>query len=94
MYPQTTQQALIPERLVALRYGVSARTLPRWDQIPALRFPPPIYVNGRRYREVAALDRWDIENSRKAAAWPATPRTGRPRKAKPSPKPEAAAGEA
>jgi hypothetical protein len=94
MFPQTTKQALLPDRLVAVRYGVSTRTLARWDTIPALGFPPPIYVNGRRYREPEALSAWDIENSRRAGARPASPRTGRPPKAKPSSKPEAAAREA
>jgi hypothetical protein len=43
-------------------------TLRRWDKNPALGFPPPIYVNNRRYRDEDALDAWDRKNSRQAAA--------------------------
>jgi hypothetical protein len=59
--------ALIPERLVAERYGVCTRTLKRWDLTPGLRFPPPIIIRLRRYRELVALDAWDRRNSRAAA---------------------------
>jgi hypothetical protein len=59
---------LIPDRRTAERYGVHIRTLSRWDKTPDLSFPPPVYLRGRRYREAAALDQWDLENSRKAAA--------------------------
>jgi hypothetical protein len=73
-------QTLIPDRCVAERYSVHRRTLARWDATPELGFPPPIYVRGRRYREVAALDEWDKENSRKAASTqgsrPASPNLG------------------
>jgi hypothetical protein len=60
---------LIPDSVVAKeRYHVHAYTLRRWDEKPDLGFPPPVYVNGRRYREVAKLDAWDRKNSREAAA--------------------------
>jgi hypothetical protein len=60
---------LIPDPVVAReRYCVHPYTLRRWDQNPALGFPPVIMVNGRRYREVEALDIWDRKNSREAAA--------------------------
>ena len=62
------KQVLISDRDVAReRYRVHPHTLRRWDKNLALEFPPPVYVNGRRYREVAALDRWDLKNSREAA---------------------------
>lgn len=58
---------LIPDVIVAReRYRVHPHTLRRWDKKPALDFPPPIYVNGRRYREAKALDAWDRKNSREA----------------------------
>jgi hypothetical protein len=51
---------LAPDRQVAKqRYHVVVRTLERWDADPKLGFPPPIYIRGRRYREIAALDKWD-----------------------------------
>jgi len=59
---------LIPDGVVAReRYHVHPQTLRRWDKNSALEFPPPIYVNNRRYRDAAALDAWDRKNSREAA---------------------------
>lgn len=59
---------LISDPVVAReRYHVHPVTLRRWDKNPALGFPPPIYVNNRRYRDEAALDAWDLKNSREAA---------------------------
>lgn len=55
--------ALLPDPQVARRYSVSTRQLPRWDDDPDLRFPPPIYINGRKYRDVEALDAWDKERA-------------------------------
>ena len=58
----------IPDGGVAReRYHVHPHTLRRWDKNPALKFPPPIYMNGRRYRDVEKLDAWDQKNSREAA---------------------------
>ena len=63
------KQVLIPDRDVAReRYRVHPYALRRWDKNPALDFPPPVYVNGRRYREAEALEAWDRKNSREAAA--------------------------
>ena len=62
------QPTLIPDRRAAERYGVHIRTLVRWDKTPGLNFPRPVYLRGRRYRVAAALEQWDLENSRKAAA--------------------------
>ena len=45
------KQVLISDRDVAReRYRVHPHTLRRWDKNLALDFPPPVYVNGRRYR--------------------------------------------
>jgi hypothetical protein len=63
-----TKPVLIADARVAERYNVSTRTLTRWDQIPDLGFPPPVYIRDRRYRELAKLELWDRLNSRKAAA--------------------------
>jgi hypothetical protein len=63
-----TMSKLIPDGVVAReRYHVHPHTLRRWDKNPALKFPPPIYMNGRRYRDVEKLDAWDRKNSREAA---------------------------
>jgi hypothetical protein len=61
----------LPDPLVAKRYGVSGRTLRRWDQDPSLEFPAVIIVNSRRYRELAALEEWErrtAANARSAKA--------------------------
>jgi hypothetical protein len=66
---ETRKPVLIPDSIVAKeRYRVHPCTLRRWDEKPELDFPPPIYVNGRRYREADKLDAWDRKNSREAAA--------------------------
>ena len=58
---------LLPDRLVAQRYDVVVRTLERWDTVPGLGFPPPVYIRRRRYRSVEALDQWDRANTRRVA---------------------------
>jgi hypothetical protein len=66
---ETAKRVLIPDPVVAReRYRVHPHTLRRWDKNPALGFPTPVYVNGRRYREAEKLDDWDRKNSREAAA--------------------------
>jgi hypothetical protein len=65
---ESRKPVLIPDSVVAReRYHVHPHTLRRWDAKPGLGFPPPIYVNGRRYREAEKLDIWDRNNSRAAA---------------------------
>ena len=60
-----SKPGLLPDRLVAeQRYHVVVRTLERWDRTPGLGFPPPIRINGRRYRSVTELDAWDLANAR------------------------------
>lgn len=62
----------LPTRKVCERYGVVSRTLERWDQRPELGFPPPEYINGRKYRDEAALDEFDRRCSALAASGQAT----------------------
>jgi hypothetical protein len=59
---------LLPERQVAERYGVVPRTLFRWDLDPALGFPRPIYIRGRRFRVEAELDKFDLARSAASGA--------------------------
>jgi hypothetical protein len=61
----------LPDPLVAKRYSVNPRTLRRWDEDASLDFPPVILINGRRYRELAALEAWErrtAANARSAKA--------------------------
>jgi hypothetical protein len=60
---QKTGDELLPDPLVAKRYNVSTRTLPRWDGNPALGFPPPIRINQRKYRRVRDLEQWERERA-------------------------------
>lgn len=46
---------LIPDAQVADTLGVCIRTLARWDARPELGFPPPVRMNGRKYRRLGAL---------------------------------------
>jgi hypothetical protein len=57
--PDHPARALLPERLVAERYGVCTRTIDRWGKDPAVGFPPLVVIRKRRYRDLAQLDRWD-----------------------------------
>jgi hypothetical protein len=58
---------LIPDARVAERYGVSTRTIPRWDADPDLGFPDPVVINGRRYRRRADLERFERAHIRSRA---------------------------
>jgi regulator of protease activity HflC (stomatin/prohibitin superfamily) len=59
--------ALLPERIVAERYGKHIRTLKRWDQTPGLGFPPPIVIRKRRYRDADAIAAWEKAQAAKSA---------------------------
>ena len=52
-------QALLPARWVRERYRISGRTLSRWLRAPALSFPTPLVINGRRYFDEASLIEWE-----------------------------------
>jgi hypothetical protein len=54
-----SNEQLIPDRKVANRYGRSLMALWRWDQKPELGFPPPIRINGRKYRKLSELVAWE-----------------------------------
>jgi predicted DNA-binding transcriptional regulator AlpA len=47
---------LVPEAQVLREFGVSAMTFWRWDRDPALNFPPPVKIRGRKFRYRAALE--------------------------------------
>jgi hypothetical protein len=64
---QPTGQKLTTRR-VCLRYGVSDRTVARWERDPDLRFPQPLLVNGRKYFDEDELTRWDRANASRTAA--------------------------
>jgi hypothetical protein len=49
----------LPDPQVCARYHVCAMTLFRWDRNPTLGFPPPIKINGRKYRDLDQLEAWE-----------------------------------
>jgi predicted DNA-binding transcriptional regulator AlpA len=50
----------LTSREVRARYGgVSDMTLWRWLRDPALNFPKPLVINGRRLWEQAQLKEWE-----------------------------------
>jgi hypothetical protein len=62
----STRNGLLTERKAAERYCVSVRTLSRWDQARDLDFPAPVFIRGRRYRDIEKLDAWDLANAQRA----------------------------
>jgi hypothetical protein len=48
--PDDNFDALDPDSKVARQLGVHPKSLPRWDARPELKFPKPLYINGRKYR--------------------------------------------
>jgi predicted DNA-binding transcriptional regulator AlpA len=47
---------LIPDPEVLDEFHISAMTLWRWDHDEELKFPPPIRIRNRKYRQRSALD--------------------------------------
>jgi hypothetical protein len=56
---QEGEDQLLPDPKVAERYGVSPRTLPRWDADAELGFPPRIKIRDRNYRRLSQLLAWE-----------------------------------
>jgi hypothetical protein len=45
--------------MLARRYNVSDRTISRWEDDPKVDLPPPLIINGRRYRPLSTLQIWE-----------------------------------
>jgi hypothetical protein len=56
----------LPTRMVALRYGVTRRSIERWTADPRLGFPRPIVINRLKYWAEGDLVDW--ERNRAAAS--------------------------
>ena len=50
---------LITDARVRERFGKSQRTIDRWSQDPALGFPPPVYIRGRKFRDIGAIEAFE-----------------------------------
>jgi hypothetical protein len=75
-------QKLMPDYKVWRdRYNVTAMTGWRWDRDPDLGFPKPVYIQGRKYRNVDELDAFDERQRQKSGPTRKPPRgLGQPRK--------------
>jgi DNA-binding transcriptional MerR regulator len=49
----------LPTRQVCRRYGVTDRTVNRWERDQKLNFPQPQIINGRKYYAEDGLTAWD-----------------------------------
>jgi hypothetical protein len=59
---------LVPDPQVCREFGVTSMTLWRWDEDPALNFPPPIRIRKRKFRSRRALDEFKHRMMRDAIA--------------------------
>ena len=62
---------LIPDPKVAKQFGVTTRTIDRWDEDPELDFPKAVEINGRKYRrsnEIRVFQRAHLRSARSEAA--------------------------
>ena len=57
-HPNVTGRKL-PTRGVCVRYGVTDRTISRWERDPELEFPQPSKINNRKYFSEDELASWD-----------------------------------
>lgn len=60
--PSTFSRKL-PTRQVCERYGVTDRTVARWERDPGLNFPQPTVINNRKYYDEDQLADWDRANA-------------------------------
>ena len=49
----------LPTQKVADRYGVSRRSVERWEDDPDLGFPQAMIINRRKYFDLAELEQWE-----------------------------------
>ena len=54
-----SNRTYLPGPQTARRYGVSNRTISRWEQDPNLGFPPPMIVNGHKFHPLDDLEAWE-----------------------------------
>jgi predicted DNA-binding transcriptional regulator AlpA len=57
----------LPTKKVWERYGVTDRTIDRWLNDPAMDFPRPLKINGRRYFNELQLIAWERRRAGRAA---------------------------
>jgi len=57
----------LPSKKVCARYHIVMRTLDRWIADPAMQFPKPLYINGRRFHSEPELIAWERKRAAMAA---------------------------
>jgi hypothetical protein len=62
----TDRSPYVPKKRVALRYATTTRTVDRWSEDPALKFPIPLNINGRVYFSEPELIEWERQQAVKA----------------------------
>lgn len=53
------EKVYLSSQKVRARYGISNMTLYRWERDPALNFPQPVIINGRKYQDESKLQEWE-----------------------------------
>jgi predicted DNA-binding transcriptional regulator AlpA len=54
-----SNRRLLPDPQVCARYGIHSSTLRNWDLNSALKFPKPIRINNRKFRDEEELEAFD-----------------------------------
>ena len=54
-----SSRTYLPGPKTARRYGVSDRTISRWEADLKLGFPQPMIVNGRKFHPLDELEAWE-----------------------------------
>lgn len=63
------QDALVPDSKLVNELGITAETLWRWDQDPAMHMPPKTKIRGKNYRsrtEIEAFKKRMLSKARTA----------------------------
>lgn len=50
---------LVSQRKLAERWGVCVKTVERRERDPAFKLPPPIVMNGRKYRWLSEIEAYE-----------------------------------
>jgi hypothetical protein len=74
--------AWVKRRKTAERYGVSVRSIERWEADPKMGFPKSIVRNGRKYDDDEKLDAWDAQCAAAGRTTRTPPAAGKIRAAK------------
>jgi predicted DNA-binding transcriptional regulator AlpA len=56
---EKSARRLVPDPEVCRRYSIHTSTLYNWDRNKNLNFPPPIRINGRKFRDENELNKFD-----------------------------------